>query len=83
MTDDMIERVTRAILEAHTDWLLGKDAKEDLFRTMACAAIVAMREPTEAMVNGLRITRECDSTAALWAPHIWRTMIDEALGDKP
>ena len=83
MVDDMIERVARKILEAQTDWLFGKDAKEDLFLTMARAAIEAMREPTEAMVNGLRITRECDSTAALWAPHIWRTMIDEALGDKP
>ena len=39
---DMTERVARTILEAHTDWLLGKDAKEDLFRTMARAAIAAM-----------------------------------------
>jgi len=49
MVDDMIERVARKILEAQTDWLFGKDAKEDLFLTMARAAIEAMREPTGEM----------------------------------
>jgi hypothetical protein len=71
---EMIERVARAIAEQNhglTTW--------DEWIDEARAAIKAMREPTEAMMNGLRITRECDSTAALWAPIVWRTMIDAAL----
>ena len=73
MTDNMIKRVARAIAEQNhgstwDEWIIE-----------ARVAIEAMREPTDAMVNGRRITRECNSDAALWAPHIWRSMIDEAL----
>ena len=80
MTDDMIERVARALADAERD--RRPSMAEPFAETLARAAIEAMREPTEAMVNGLRITRECDSTAALWAPLVWRAMIDEALGGK-
>jgi len=82
---DMIERVARAI-HARSDhaslWSELDGYSKIEYREDARAAIEAMREPTEEMVNGLRITRECDSTAALWAPHIWRTMIDTALGEE-
>ena len=76
-SDDMIERVARAIAEQNhgSTW--------DEWIDEARAAIEAMREPTEAMINGLRIAQECgDSTAALWAPLVWRAMIDAALGEK-
>ena len=73
MTDDMVERVARAIAKQNhgSTW--------DEWIDEARAAIVAMREPTDTMVDGRRITRECNSAAALWAPHIWRSMIDAAL----
>ena len=80
---NMVERVARAITEVLRAKGASSRMMENAGKDAARAAIEAMREPTEAMVNGLRITRECDNTAALWAPHIWRTMIDEALGDKP
>ena len=78
MVDDMIERVARKILEAQTDWLFGKDAKEDLFLTMARAAIEAMREPTLEMRHaGWRVKSS-------WLleneeVEIWQNMIDESL----
>ena len=80
---DMIERVAREILEAHTDWLLGKDAKEDLFRTMARAAIVAMREPTKAMrVAGNAAGYDAGINPDRALPVCWKAMIDAALGEK-
>jgi hypothetical protein len=76
MTDDMIERVARAIYVVDAQDTDGAG----VYQRMARAAIAAMREPTEAMINGLRIAQECgDSTAALWAPLVWRAMIDAAL----
>ena len=73
---DMIERVARAVEIAAK--VNGRN-----WDKIALAAIEAMREPTEAMINGLRIAQECgDSTAALWAPLVWRSMIDTALGEK-
>ena len=73
---DMIERVAREILEAHKDWLFGKDAEEDLFRTMARAAIVAMREPTEVMLDAAMQFASCDLKSE------WQAMVDAALGGK-
>ena len=75
----MIERVARALAR----YLDGEDDGWEYYTNEARAAIKAMREPTEAMINGLRIAQECgDSTAALWAPLVWRSMIDTALGEK-
>ena len=78
MTNDMIERVAREILEANKDWLFGRNAEEDLFLTMARAAIEAMREPTLEMRHaGWRVKSS-------WLleneeVEIWQNMIDESL----
>jgi len=66
---EMIERVAKAIYEAMdlSDGLDGTAAK-----TYARAAIEAMREPTEAMLNASYLTS--------WdADEVWKDMIDAAL----
>jgi len=70
-SDDMIERVARAIAEQNhgSTW--------DEWIDEARAAIEAMREPTEAMINaGDRTDHDVEATM------VWRAMIDEALGEK-
>jgi hypothetical protein len=60
MSNEMIERVAKAMRNSafnkkeHTEWDdLGKSVK-DFYRTMAKAAIEAMREPTEEMVRAVK-----------------------------
>ena len=64
--NEMIERVTKAIEKCRID-CYGTD--EDI----AIAAITAMREPTEDMVNVA-----CDGPSER-ARECWKCMIDEAL----
>ena len=64
--NEMIERVTKAIEKCRID-CYGTD--EDI----AIAAITAMREPTEDMVNVA-----CDGPSKR-ARECWKCMIDEAL----
>jgi hypothetical protein len=74
---EMIERVARAIEEASVvDWLAQPDYALKM-RNCAIAAIKAMREPTEDMVEGSFLLQEpehCEERKA-----IYQAMIDEAL----
>jgi hypothetical protein len=70
---DMVERVARAIYAAEC-W---DTATPGFYQHAARAAIAAMREPTDEMVD------------AAWEPSvppgnvaIWQAMIDAAMGDK-
>jgi hypothetical protein len=73
----MVERVARA-LEDNSDLLDPTGSEPRDFVAVARAAIAAMREPTEVMIEAVygghpentRIAREC-----------WRAMIDAALAD--
>ena len=75
---DMVERVARAMHEAvyeqsiH-DWQNSNDYIRGYLRKQARAAIAAMREPTETMIN----RKDADGRAM--ATDIWQSMIDEAL----
>jgi len=66
MTDDMIERVSRALRAADFDAWTPR-----YYQHMARAAIEAMREPTDSMTNGVDYRRS-----------VWMSMIDVALGEK-
>ena len=72
---EMIERVARAIgrCESSDDWEeLGQHWK-DQFLQEAHAAIAAMREPSETMVDA-------GYQASPPVEYIWQAMIDAALG---
>jgi hypothetical protein len=64
MTDDMIERVARALRHA--------ESYDASFSEMARGAIEAMREPTDAMREAGRTTYTGFGA--------WQAMIDAALG---
>lgn len=66
---DMVERVARALESAFERE--GRSFNAGQAETLACAAIEAMREPTEVMkeANGGR------------DPFTWELMIDAALGE--
>ena len=70
----MVERVARAIAEAHDEeWARLPEAVRDHYRTQGRAAIEAMREPTEDMRRALA------NTPGRWGPHSWGSVIDAAL----
>lgn len=71
MTDSMVERVARVII-AGFDEVTEPEEREDCLN-LARAAIAAMREPTEAMVEAGETFVEYSASAC------WDRMIDEAL----
>ena len=73
MPDSMIERVARALLVADRSAITP-----DYYQRMARAAIEAMREPTEAMLDAGVNFRERNARTE----QIWQAMIDEALKEK-
>ena len=71
MSESMVAQVEKAIAEAQARGFNGP-------RTLARAAIAAMREPTQAMVNAGRQVPDDDSPyASPW--RTWPVMIDAAL----
>ncbi len=89
MTESMIERMARAMFNAHTlsgedHWAFADDIQRESKLREARAAIVAMREPTQQMrLAGIAewsrpdLTPEHQSTLIFNA--IFRAMIDAAL----
>ena len=73
MTDTMIEQVARALLVADRSAITP-----DYYQRMARAAIEAMREPTEAMLDAGVNFRERNARTE----QIWQAMIDAALKEK-
>jgi hypothetical protein len=74
---EMLDRVAWALRQ--TQATLSNPEADALAR----AAIEAMREPTEMMVNeGAAELRAGDLTRST-PPHVWRAMIDEALSSTP
>ena len=73
MTDTTIERVARALLVADRSAITP-----DYYQRMARAAIEAMREPTEAMLDAGVNFRERNARTE----QIWQAMIDAALKEK-
>lgn len=82
MAETMIERVARAILAGH-DWTQNSERQEngwdsvppdwqEAYRSMARAAIEAMMEPTEAMLEAGPPEPYMDAA-------VWSKMIDAAL----
>jgi hypothetical protein len=78
MTDNMIERVARAMCmvdESH--W---EHVNQALYRKVARVAIEALREPTQKMrLAGVAAYEHTNPTLIFNV--IWRAMIDAALGD--
>ena len=72
MTDTMIEQVARALLVADRSAITP-----DYYQRMARAAIEAMREPTEAMLDAGVNFRERNARTE----QIWQAMIDAALSE--
>jgi hypothetical protein len=92
-SEDMVERVARAILEAAGDRAMGDtddlscvliDGDMDLIG-LARAAIEAMREPTEAMLQAQHMDAMWDEPdeGKPAAYYDWRAMIDAALPKTP
>lgn len=86
----MIERVARGIWERHrqidisarfTSWEDAKEWQRTAAAEFARAAILAMREPTEGMVNAGYGTD--DAIQGHDCAAIWRLMIDAALAEEP
>ena len=76
----MVERVARAICRKEYGREVWPDASLDLkdeYRSMARAAIAAMREPTETMLKADEVHPSCHMCGG----HLegWHHMIDEAL----
>lgn len=82
MGSDMIERVARAIAEEAAMW--GDEAtRPEVRHALARAAIAAMREPTEAMVEAGAsdvIQSPCNTSYEI-ATDAYRVMIDAALAE--
>lgn len=88
MTGEMIERVAKGMFECRPAYksasgkvrwtwdTLGEEQSKAQWRKLAVAAIAAMREPTEAMVEAGR-----DSAQDENARNTWRDMIDEAIAN--
>lgn len=75
----MIERVARAL------WVADGQPDQyetyaDELRVKARAAIAAMREPTEGMIECAGYVSDYSDLENIFA-HSWRAMIDEALKD--
>lgn len=74
----MVERVARAIARAEPlclPWDEISEIQKTLFRTAARAAIEAMREPTEAMVDATFVFANEPAAA------VYNAMIDAALSE--
>jgi len=87
-SEDMVERVARAIDEATLKYVAGSNNSLDILRTMqARVAIEAMREPTEGMVEaGWKSKSDSVDGRPVWklsvdvqAKHQYVAMIDAAL----
>lgn len=79
----MVERVARAIYVAEKERERTVMPAGEHYAEIARAAIAAMREPTEAMVERTAMQGESPAITAGGSrariPHYWRLMIDEAL----
>ena len=73
---NIVERAAKAILELHPSWSWEKanEATRRYYRELARAAIIAMREPTEAMLLAGWGRFAKDAGLATW-----QAMIDEAV----
>lgn len=90
MTNSMIERVAKAIYDANPEaqrftWSYADSFLKEQARRMGRAAIEAMREPTEDMLNAKaeNVLGTVESINSYLDYHsaeqIWRSMIDEIL----
>lgn len=78
-----MERVAKALARndtPHKGWGDHSGTSQDVYRSLARAAIEAMREPTDLMGNGLPQGYRAGSHSAT---QIWRAMIDAALAEAP
>jgi hypothetical protein len=78
---EIVERVARAMHAKHFEFAVPDDGGHPglfYFREMAKTAIEAMREPTEAMLDG---TNYPNTTWDSGDADVWRAMIDAALKD--
>lgn len=75
---EMVERVAKAI-EAEVDKLNDVRNIQGFYEEIARAAIAAMREPTDGMVEtAFSLLPDRDP----WPIAVWRAMIDESLREK-
>jgi hypothetical protein len=84
---EMVERVARALFDetynpAHLSldeaWALNRNDIQSYYRTSARVAMIAMREPTEAMMDAGMMSGSALLCDAEIRCH-WQDMIDEAL----
>lgn len=80
---EMVERVARALYAVNTGGAASWEDEAPEFQQWVCeqarAAIAAMREPTEAMVE----EGASEIRAAGGPEFVWRAMIDAALKGRP
>jgi hypothetical protein len=82
---EMVERVARAIFEAEYTGGEGDEYRwersQDAYRVQARAAIEAMREPTDAMRDAMRLANT-NIAGGYGGPGGWEAAIDAALADR-
>ena len=83
---DKIARAMHASVNGHVTppptWDNQSEQSQNYWRIGARAAIVAMREPNEAMFRKLRLYENHPDKEFVMDGGMWREMIDAALGDE-
>jgi hypothetical protein len=75
---EMVERVAQALCECDAGvWDTANRANCDGYRELAKAAIKAMKEPTEEMIEVGRSRQDYEGRG--YVPYIWRAMIAASL----
>lgn len=77
----MIERMAFALWDQNGRPMLGAEPDMRMFRTHARAALAAMREPTEQMVEdgADMLSRDVEANHREVAKDVWRAMVASAL----
>jgi hypothetical protein len=79
---EMVERVARALHEAHKPWcdytydFEHPMASREVYEALARAAIAAMREPTEGMIEARSVPGVLERSDIRL---VWMAMVDAAL----
>jgi hypothetical protein len=78
----MVEKVTQAIEAAWIECENAREAGFDQPEVLARAAIAAMREPTDKMIDSVMVTAWGGMNNRDEIKRDWAKMIDAALGEK-
>ena len=80
MSGEMVERLARAyVLASGYNWDRIGEPRRNGERAKACTALMALREPTDAMIGAAVFARLFNPNSDHSNKLIWQAMIDSAL----